>query len=200
MEKKSFNDYIKIIKEEKEQEEKSLEEEKNLKEQKKVNNDSKIKMEELKKQNKEVLEKIKSEKPKKEKKKFRCPVETSDISLNLKNRQKAIDEFGYGPLNPLEENKKFWKEKIDKWRLDSEDEAKRSVCGNCAAFIVTKDMLNCIEKGLSSGDSNTDDSWSTIEAGQLGFCEALDFKCSALRTCNAWIVGGPVTDEKIKKE
>ena len=129
-----------------------------------------------------------------------CPIETSDVSLNLKNRQKAIDEFGYGPLNPLEENKKFWDEKVEKWRLDSEDEAKKSVCGNCAAFIITKDMLNCIEKGLSNEDSNSGDSWSTIESGQLGYCEALDFKCSALRTCNAWIVGGPVTDEKTKKE
>jgi hypothetical protein len=52
-------------------------------------------------------------------KEFKCPPETSDISLNLKNRQKAIDDFGYGPLNPLEKNKKFWKQKQDKWRLDT---------------------------------------------------------------------------------
>jgi hypothetical protein len=35
----------------------------------------------------------------------------------------------------------------------------------------------------------------TIEAGDLGFCEVFDFKCAAKRTCAAWIVGGPVTDE-----
>jgi hypothetical protein len=34
-----------------------------------------------------------------------------------------------------------------------------------------------------------------IEAGELGFCEIFDFKCAAKRTCAAWIVGGPITDE-----
>jgi hypothetical protein len=34
-----------------------------------------------------------------------CPPATQDISLNLKNRQKAIDEYHYGPLNPNEPNK-----------------------------------------------------------------------------------------------
>jgi hypothetical protein len=27
-----------------------------------------------------------------------CPPATQDITLNLENRQKAIDEYGYGPL------------------------------------------------------------------------------------------------------
>ena len=31
-----------------------------------------------------------------------CPVATQNISINLKNRQKAIDKFGYGPANPDE--------------------------------------------------------------------------------------------------
>jgi hypothetical protein len=192
MEKKSFQDYLKIIKEENEIKEEIKNDEKT------IEDDSKDKLQELKKQNKVVLEKIKSEKPKKEKKKFKCPPETSDVALNLANRQKAIDEFGYGPLNPLEENKKFWEEKVEKWRLDSTEEAKKSVCGNCSAFVITKNMLDCIAKGLSGEDSS--DSWGAIEAGQLGYCEALDFKCSALRTCNAWIVGGPITDEKTNKE
>ena len=129
-------------------------------------------------------------------KKFKCPPETTDISLNLENRQKAIDDFGYGPLNPLEENKKFWRQKQNKWRLDTVNEAKKSLCGNCAAFVITKKMLNCISKGLSNEDNNMEDAYATIEAGQLGYCEALDFKCSALRTCDAWIVGGPITDKE----
>jgi hypothetical protein len=33
------------------------------------------------------------------------------------------------------------------------------------------------------------------EAGDLGFCEIFDFKCAAKRTCAAWIVGGPITDD-----
>ena len=32
----------------------------------------------------------------------------------------------------------------------------------------------------------------TIKAGDLGYCEAFDFKCASKRTCDAWIAGGPV--------
>ena len=174
---KNFQDYLDIIKKEKAQKE----------EPKQI-----IKEEEN--PTKEVSNKIKKQKPKK--KAFSCPVETQDIAANLENRQKAIDSFGYGPLNPNEENKQFWEDKKEKWRLESVEEAKKSLCGNCAAFVITSDMLNCISKGLSEGDSNEEDALATIEAGQLGFCEALDFKCSALRTCDAWIVGGPIKDDK----
>jgi hypothetical protein len=192
MEKKSFGDYLKIIKEENE--------EKDLKEQEESYNKEDVEKQKIKQKNKEVLEQIKSEKPKKEKKVFKCPPETSNISLNLTNRQRAINEFGYGPLNPLEENNTFWENKVEKWRLESVEEAKKSLCGNCSAFVITKNMLDCIAKGLESGDKNEEDAWSTIESGQLGYCEALDFKCSALRTCDAWIVGGPISDKKEKKK
>ena len=178
---KNFQDYLDIIKKEKDQKE-----------------DIKEVIKEEEKVTKKVSAKIKKEKPKK--KSFSCPIETQDIAANLQNRQKAINEFGYGPLNPKENNDNFWEDKVKKWRLDSvEDsvkEAKKSVCGNCAAFVVTSDMLNCISKGLSSGDQNEGDSWNVIEASELGFCEALDFKCSASRTCDAWIFGGPITDDK----
>ncbi len=30
----------------------------------------------------------------------KCPAPTQNIELNLQNRQKAINEYGYGPLNP----------------------------------------------------------------------------------------------------
>ena len=29
-----------------------------------------------------------------------CPIATQDIDVNLENRQKAIDEYDYGPLDP----------------------------------------------------------------------------------------------------
>jgi hypothetical protein len=183
--KKSFNDYLKIIKEEKTEQDVSLKEKKILKEK------SKNILEEIN-INKEEKQKEKSKKNKK----FSCPIETSDVNLNLKNRQKAIDEFGYGPLNPVEENKTFWEEKVNKWRLESIEEAKTSLCGNCAAFVITKDMLKCISDGLTTEETISDNSWDVIDAGQLGYCEAFDFKCSALRTCDAWIVGGPITDKK----
>ena len=39
------------------------------------------------------------------------------------------------------------------------------------------------------------DQWDTIEAGKLGYCTFHKFKCAGSRTCNAWVVGGPVKDK-----
>jgi hypothetical protein len=127
-----------------------------------------------------------------------CPVATQDILVNLANRQKAIDGAGYGPLNPAEPNEEFWQAKADRWSLPMAD-AKKSLCGNCAAFIVTSKMKQCIADGLQVGDENKDNSWDVVEAGELGYCEAFDFKCAAGRTCDAWIAGGPVIDETGKE-
>ena len=125
----------------------------------------------------------------------RCPPATQDIGLNLKNRQKAINEYGYGPLNPLEPNVKFWAKKQQMWQLDSIDDAKKSLCGNCAAFDVSKDAIACIERGIGS-DSGTENPHDVVEAGDLGYCRFLKFKCASLRTCDAWVVGGPITEGK----
>ena len=121
-----------------------------------------------------------------------CPVATQDIQVNLENRQNAIDNVGYGPLNPKEPNEEFWQEKADKWDTTPE-EAKTSVCGNCVFFVRTPKMLDCISSGLEQGDSSSTDADSAIDQAELGYCEALDFKCAASRTCNAWAVGGPIT-------
>lgn len=126
-----------------------------------------------------------------------CPRATIDIAVNLKNRQKAIDDAGYGPLNPKEPNNEFWREKGERWDV-SRSEARKQICGNCAAFSVTKKMLNCINEGISAGSNS--DAWDTIDAGELGYCEAFDFKCAASRTCDAWIVGGPIRDENQQSE
>lgn len=122
-----------------------------------------------------------------------CPIATRDIKVNLRNRQKAIDDVGYGPLNPNMANNDFWKKKASKWDV-SPGSAKQQICGNCAAFIKTPRILDCIDKGLGNEEGNA--SWDVIEAGDLGYCEALDFKCASRRTCDAWIVGGPITKEK----
>ncbi len=121
-----------------------------------------------------------------------CPPATGDISINLVNRQKAIDNGGYGPLNPQEPNDEFWQEKATRWSVDIQ-EAKKSVCGNCVMFIRTPKMLECISAGLEAGDSSKNDAWDAIDTAELGYCEAFDFKCAASRTCDAWVVGGPIT-------
>jgi hypothetical protein len=76
-------------------------------------------------------------------------------------------------------------------------EAKKQRCGNCAAFIQTSAMMECIKGGLAQGDS-AENAWDVTDAGELGYCEAFDFKCASARTCRAWIVGGPITDKNKK--
>jgi hypothetical protein len=127
----------------------------------------------------------------------KCPPATQNIELNLQNRQKAINEYGYGPLNPNESNNKFWLTKVDMWKLDSVEEAKSSRCGNCAAFDITTKTLDCIAKGIGN-DQGSENPFDVIKAGKLGYCRFLKFKCAAARTCDAWVVGGPITDEKNK--
>jgi len=123
--------------------------------------------------------------------KFTAP--TQNIELNLKNRQIAIEKYGYGPLNPNEPNEKFWEKKAEMWQLDSIEEAKKSLCGNCAAFDITEKTLDCIAKGIGT-DGGSEDPFDVIKAGKLGYCRFLKFKCAAARTCDAWVVGGPLTD------
>lgn len=119
-----------------------------------------------------------------------CPVATGDIRINLKNRKKAIDTAMYGPLNPAEPNEDYWKKLGDEWGV-SPSAAKKQRCGNCAVFIVTPEMKECISEGLTV-DDRKDEFESIDAAGELGFCEIFDFKCASARTCRAWVAGGPV--------
>jgi len=121
-----------------------------------------------------------------------CPPATQDIGINLDNRKNAIDTAMYGPLNPLEPNDEYWEAIAEEWSVDKET-AKKQLCGNCAVFIQTPKMLDCIASGLGNEEGN--DAWGSIDAGDLGYCEAFDFKCAASRTCRAWVAGGPVTEE-----
>ena len=100
-----------------------------------------------------------------------CPRATHDITLNLKNRQKAIDDYHYGPANPLEPGD-YWKQAADQWHV-SEKIIKTMKCGNCAAFDASDTMRRCIESGIQ-GD---------------------DFKCAGSRSCAAFVVGGPITEK-----
>ena len=126
-----------------------------------------------------------------------CPLATRDLTLNLKNRGKAIDKAMYGPMNPNEPNDDYWRKMASKWDT-SPEEAKTMRCGNCAAFNQTEEMLKCIDTGLAP--DRMKDAMEVQEAGDLGFCEIFDFKCAAKRTCAAWIVGGPITDEEGEME
>jgi hypothetical protein len=119
-----------------------------------------------------------------------CPPATKDIPTNLKNRQRCIDEANYGPLNPNEPNEDYWKAKADMFKGDVES-AKKALCANCSFFNQTKAILDCIAEGIGG---TSKEEWDTIEAGDLGYCEAFDFKCASARTCDAWVAGGPIVD------
>lgn len=118
-----------------------------------------------------------------------CPIATQDVKTNLANRQTAVDDANYGPANPNEPNEDYWKAKADEFQGDVPT-AKKMLCGNCAAFNQTSKLLGCIKKGIGE-DAN-----EVAVGGDLGYCEIFDFKCASKRTCDAWIVGGPITDKK----
>jgi hypothetical protein len=111
-----------------------------------------------------------------------------DVHVNLENRNHAFEEYGYGPLNPKEPSEDFWNEKAKVFNTTVE-EAKKSRCGNCAAFNQSKEIMKRIADGLGPvGDV-------VAEKADLGFCEMFKFKCAAERTCDAWLVNGPITEE-----
>lgn len=125
---------------------------------------------------------------------MKCPIATQDIHVNLKNRNHAFKEYGYGPANPELSNEAFWNDKANEWQTDLK-QAKSMRCGNCAAFIQTPEMLECIKYGIDEEEGYAED---VMKAANLGFCELFDFKCAADRTCSAWLVGGPITSSEVE--
>ena len=122
-----------------------------------------------------------------------CPPATQDISLNLANRQICVDKANYGPANPTLDNPEFWQKKANLFKTSIE-EAKTMRCKNCAAFVIKEKMKKCIEKGICEEDMN--EAANIVDLANLGYCELFDFKCAGDRTCDAWITGGPLTDER----
>ena len=124
-----------------------------------------------------------------------CPLPTQDVATNLKNRNNAFKKFGYGPPNPNEPNEAFWLTKAKMYNAPT-SVIKGMRCGNCAAFIQTPKMMECIKSGLepqNTKELSYDEQF--IEAADLGFCELFHFTCASARTCDAWKAGGPITKE-----
>ena len=123
---------------------------------------------------------------------MKCPVVTHDIKLNLKNRDWAFKNVGYGPANP-ESPDNFWNERAAEWNTTPKN-AQTMRCGNCSAFIQTPEMMECIVSGIQ-GEESDDETYApeVVDSAKLGYCELFEFKCAADRTCSAWLVGGPIT-------
>ena len=122
-----------------------------------------------------------------------CPAATQDIEVNIRYRGIAIDKANYGPMNPGLPNNDFWRKKAMLFNTTI-SQAKTALCANCAAFIQTPEMLDCIEMGL--GDEAGNVSELVMQKANLGYCEIFDFKCAGARTCDAWVAGGPITKGK----
>lgn len=109
---------------------------------------------------------------------MKCPAATQDPALNRLNKQRTKQQFGYGPDDLNKQNAAFWKAKARAFELPVVL-AKLRRCGNCGVFDVSDQMVAC---GGASYE------------GDVGFCRGHQFKCSAMRVCDTWSPGGPVTD------
>jgi hypothetical protein len=114
-----------------------------------------------------------------------CPEATQDLELNLENRQNALDTKMYGPANPaLDEeggNEEFWQKYAEKFN-DTIENVMTMRCANCTFFDRSEKVLDCIAMGI--GDEP--DPETAIMGGELGYCQALDFKCASQRVCIVW--------------
>jgi hypothetical protein len=125
-----------------------------------------------------------------------CPIATHDIDVNLTNRQKAIDEYHYGPANP-DQAEDYWTKSAKMFNVSTAT-AKTMLCGNCAAFDVSDSMRACISTGIK-GDEAGVDANASINLADLGYCNFLHFKCAGARSCKAWVTGGPITEKDKNK-
>jgi hypothetical protein len=114
----------------------------------------------------------------------------TDLDLNTKNRDMTTQNDGYGPLNPMDKkgSKAFWEAKAKMWNTTPEA-AMEARCGNCAAFNQAPAIMKKMAEGLGPAGEKIQD------LAGLGFCELFEFKCAAARTCNKWLVNGPITEE-----
>ena len=126
----------------------------------------------------------------------KCPEATLDVAENTKNRDWTIDNYGYGPMNPDAPNMEFWEQKAEIFGTDVE-EAMTARCGNCAAFDQSCSIIDCMAKGIN--EEGAADPYQVIQHGNLGYCQLFKFKCAGARTCDAWVHGGPIKGDKMRK-
>ena len=93
-----------------------------------------------------------------------CPPATQDADLNRNNKVKAAEntKIMYGHPKNVKVLQKL--------------AAANKFCGNCAAFNVTEQIVDC---GGASKD------------GKRGYCMMHEFTCAAEKTCLTWAPGGP---------
>jgi hypothetical protein len=105
-----------------------------------------------------------------------CPVVTQDAKINRIRRSKAIQKYSYGPINPNNENIKYWRDKAITSRIGSVDEAKESRCHNCAFFNISVRILTCLDLAPKPHADSQIDTDMRTPAERLGSKEKIDSK------------------------
>ena len=115
----------------------------------------------------------------------------TDLDLNTKNRNETIKEYSYGPANPDNEegSKLFWDRKAELWNAPLE-QVKSMRCNNCNAFNQTEEVKKKMADALGPKGP------VIVKNSMLGYCEFFEFKCAGSRTCDAWVGGGPITEQE----
>ena len=105
-----------------------------------------------------------------------CPAATQDKRLNRKNKRKAArnPKIKYGNPSKVKELQRLAEEK--------------KLCGNCAAFDVTKKMQACM--GVKPEYEKVTAEF-LIKNNKAGYCKMHDFSCAAAKTCLTYAPGGP---------
>ena len=109
-------------------------------------------------------------------------------SVNAINMQNAVENWNLGPEVPSSDpaaNPEYWAKMADVWSIN-EAEARRQLCGNCAYFNNTPEMLKAIEDVPLT---------PLQDGGVRGWCGKLDFIAASLRVCQAWERKDFVADE-----
>ena len=123
---------------------------------------------------------------------FKEDVDVSDIKYDKKMLYSDEEKDVFLEKEDLQKspNYSFWERLMDIYNMDDERAVLNQRCGNCAAFVITSKMKDCIESAIDEADAA-----NTAMAGELGYCQFLKFKCAAARTCQSWVGGGPIKDE-----
>lgn len=122
---------------------------------------------------------------------FECPKATVELKLNTRNRQIAINEFGYGPPDPNQPNDEFWGEKAEMWDASPSD-VRSMLCGNCRVFDVSPWIVDCMGPAVKQDDKYIKANAANVT---VGYCRIHEFKCASTRTCDVWVDGGPMDND-----
>lgn len=132
-----------------------------------------------------------------------CPLPTMYAQVNIDNHLRCIKLAALGPADPRQPSDAFWQDKMKKWKVQ-EGQARSQLCMNCEHYIATSEMMNCVAKGsgakIKASNLPVTPKWADIPGMPSAVCNRYNITCSALRTCDDWEAGGPITDSNMNSD